>query len=244
MPFIQTRQRVISRSTPILDFTGIATIRNGVFDATTLVADSFGRFTLLSGTILTKSTSDPTKVKAYAGLGTNLNEQQTITVTGTPTGGYLTLTFGGQTTPTTGTTITYAATAAQVATALQLLTSIGQGNLTATGGPLPGTAVVVTFTNELGNAAQAAMTASAAGLTGGTTPAVAVTRSTPGTTGEAIFGIYAGVDKDFFGNTVSCDEPIPVHQAYTVFDTTLIQNWGEYGELCIQQLPLCQFVGA
>jgi hypothetical protein len=235
-----TRQRVITRSTPILDFTGIASIRNGVFDASTLVADGFGRFTLLSGTILTKSSTDPTKVKAYAGLGTNLNEAQTITITGTPTGGTFTLTFGGKTTA----TITYAATSAQVLAALELLTSIGQGNMSATGGALPGTAVVVTFINELGAEAQAAMTASGAALTGGSAPAVTITRSTPGTTGEAIFGIYAGVDKDFFGNAVGDDEAIPVHNGYTVFDTTLIQNWGEYGELVIQALPLCQFVGA
>ena len=236
----QTRQRVISRQTPILDFTGIASIRNGVFDASTLVADSFGRFTLLSGTILTKSSTDPTKVKAYAGLGSNVNEQQTITITGTPTGGTFTLTFGGKTTA----AITYAATSAQVLAALELLTSIGQGNMSATGGALPGTAVIVTFINELGDAAQAAMTANGAALTGGTTPAVAITRSTPGTTGEAIYGIYAGPDKDFFGNATSDDEAIPVHNGYTVFDTTLIQNWGEYGELVIQALPLCQFVGA
>ena len=235
-----TRQRVISRQTPIIDFTGIASIRSCVFDATTLSADGFGRFTLLSGTILTKSSSDPTKVKAYAGLGSNVNEQQTVTITGTPTGGTFTLTFGGQTTA----AIPYNDTAAQVLAALELTSSIGQGNMSSTGGPLPGTAVVVTFINELGSKAQAAMTANAAALTGGTTPAVAVTRSTPGTTGEAIYGIYAGPDKDFWGSATADDEAIPVHNGYTVFDTTLIQNWGEYGELVIQALPLCQFVGA
>jgi hypothetical protein len=240
MPFIATRQRVISRSTPILGFTGIAMVYNAVFDASTLSANSSGLYILPSGTIVTKSTTDPTKVKAYAGLGTNTNEQQTVTITGGPTGGTFTLTFGGQTTA----AIAYNATAAQVLAALELLTSIGQGNMTATGGALPGSAVVVTFTNELGNEAQVAMTATSS-LTGGTTPAVAVTRSTPGSTGEAIYGIYAGPDKDFFGNTAQQDdEPIAIHNSYTVFDTSLLQNWGEYGELAIQALPLCQFVGA
>lgn len=241
MPFITTRVRVISRSTPILGFTGIAMVYSGVFDASTLSADANGRYILPSGTILTKSTTDATKVKTYAQSGTNTNEQQTITITGTPTGGTFTLSFGGSTTA----PIAFNATAATVLAALELLPTIGQGNMTATGGAEPGTPVVVTFTNELGNAAQSAMTASGASLTGGSTPAVAVTRSTPGTTGESVFGIYGGPDKDFFGNVGQAnDEPIPVYNSFTVFDTTLIPNWGEYGEVVIQALPLCQFVGA
>lgn len=235
-----TRSRVISRATPILDFTGIVSIRNGVLDATTIVADGNGRYILPSGSILTQSVSDPTKVKIYAGSGTNTNEQQTITVTGTPTGGTFTLTFNGQTTA----AIAYNATAAIVIAALELLTNIGQANLSATGGALPGTPVVVTFINELASMPQVAMTASAAALTGGTTPAIAVTRNVHGTTGENIIGIYAGVDLELFGNAASSDTPIPVHNGNTVFDTSLIQNWGEYGELVIQALPHCQFVGA
>jgi hypothetical protein len=234
-----TRQRVISRATPILGFTGTTLVDNAVFDATTLVADSAGRFILASGTILTKSTSDPTKVKAFANAGTNTDEIQTLTITGTPTGGTFTLTFGGQTTA----AIAYNATAAQAAAALQLLTSIGSGNLTGAGGGLPGTPVTVTFVNELANAAQAAITHTDS-FTGGTTPALAVTRSTPGTTGEAVYGIYGGPDKDFFGNTAACDEAIAAYRAFTAFDTTLIPNWGLYGELVIQALSNCEFRGA
>jgi hypothetical protein len=240
MPFNVTRQRALSRGTCLLDFAGTHSVRNGVFDATTISADGNGRYILSAGTLLTKSSTDPTKVKAYAGLGSNVNEQQTIAITGTPTGGTFTLTFNGQTTA----AIAYNATAATVIAALELLTNIGQSNLSATGGALPGSSVVVSFINELGDEAQAAMTASAASLTGGTTPAVTVTRSTHGSTGEAIYGVYVGPDKDFFGNTSNCDEPIAVYNAYAVFDTTLIQSWGEYGELAITALPLCQFLGA
>jgi hypothetical protein len=88
------------------------------------------------------------------------------------------------------------------------------------------------------------MTADGTGLGGGSAPAVAITRNVHGTTGEAIWAIYGGPLMDFFGNTSSCDEPIPAYNFATVFDTTLIENWGEYGELVIQALPNCQFLGA
>lgn len=240
MPFNQTRSRVIDRSTCIIDFTGVASVRSAVFDATTLTADGDGRYTIPTGVILTKSISDATKVNRYSGAGTNTNEQQTITITGTPSGGYFTLTFGGQTTA----HIPYNATAAQLLPYLTALSTIGQGNLSATGGQLPGTPVVVTFINELGNMPQTVMTANGSGLSGGSAPAVTPTRTQDGSTGEEIWAIYGGPLKDFFGNTDQCDEPIPAYNAYTVFDTTLIENWDLYGELVIQALPLCQFLGA
>ncbi len=111
-----------------------------------------------------------------ATIPTGTNEVQTVTITGSPTGGTFTLTFGGQTTG----PIAYNATAAAVATALQALSSIGAGNVTTGGGPLPGTAVTVTFQNDLGGTNVAMMTASGAGLTGGTSPAVTVAETTAG----------------------------------------------------------------
>lgn len=103
------------------------------------------------------------------------SDQQTITVTGTPTGGMFTLTFNGATTA----GITYAATAANVVTALVALPTIGAGGVTATGGPLPGTPVVVTFAGVLAGAAQPLMTISTTGLTGGT-PAGTVAHTVTG----------------------------------------------------------------
>jgi uncharacterized phage protein gp47/JayE len=110
------------------------------------------------------------------------NEQQTVTITGGPTGGTFTLTFGGQTTA----AIAYNATAAAVVAALEALSNVGAANVTATGGPLPGTAVVVTFTGRLGSQNVALMTATSA-LTGGTSPAVTVTETRAGG-----FGARAG----------------------------------------------------
>jgi hypothetical protein len=103
------------------------------------------------------------------------NEQQTITVTGAPTGGTFTLTYNGATTA----PIAFNAAAAAVTTALEALPNIGAGNVISAGGALPGTPVVVTFQNALGRQNIAAMTAAHA-FTGGTTPAIAVTTTTAG----------------------------------------------------------------
>ncbi len=97
-------------------------------------------------------------------------------ITGGPTGGTYTLTYSGQTTG----PIVYNATATQVRTALQALSNIGSGNVTCAGGPHPGSPVTVTFTGSLAGTDVTEMTGSATSLTGGTTPAVVVTTSTPG----------------------------------------------------------------
>ena len=105
--------------------------------------------------------------------GAGTAEQQTVTITGTPTGGTFTLTYNGQTTA----PIAYNATAAAVASALNALGSVGANGVSATGGPGPGTPYVVTFA-AAGNVNQ--MTASGTGLTGGS-PAIAVTTTAAGT---------------------------------------------------------------
>jgi hypothetical protein len=108
----------------------------------------------------------------YAGRGA---EAQTVTITGTPTGGTFTLTHEGSTTA----GIAFNATAATVRAALEALPGLTPGDVTVTGGPGPGTPYVVTFNQGGGDVAQ--MTASGASLTGGSSPAVAVTTTTAGT---------------------------------------------------------------
>ncbi len=119
----------------------------------------------------------------YAG---NAQEQQTVTITGTPTGGTFTLTVGSQTTA----AIAYNATAAAVKTALEALVNINVGDVTVTGGPGPGTPYVVTFTGQYAGEDMPQMTASGASLTGGTSPAVGVTTTTAG--GGGAGGIAEG----------------------------------------------------
>lgn len=107
--------------------------------------------------------------------GTPTDEVQTVTITGTPTGGGFTLTFNGQTTA----SIAWNAIAAAVQSALEALSNIDPGDVAVGGGPGPGTPWTVTFAGQYASTNVSAMTATGS-LTGGTTPAVAVTTSTPG----------------------------------------------------------------
>lgn len=119
-------------------------------------------------------TSRPLQGAPVPAAGTD--EVQTVTITGTPTGGTYTLTFSGQTTA----GIAYNAAAAAVQSALEALSNISSGDVVCAGGPHPGTPVTVTFGGSYDGADVPQMTASAAGLTGGTSPAVTVTTTTPG----------------------------------------------------------------
>jgi len=119
-----------------------------------------------------------TTTNRHVPYGGSSDEVQTLTVTGTPTGGTYTLTFSGQTTA----AIPYNATAAQVRTALEALSNIGAGNVTTAGGAHPGTPITVTFAGTLANTNVAQMTANSAGLTGGSTPTVTPTTTTAGGT--------------------------------------------------------------
>lgn len=104
-----------------------------------------------------------------------VSEVQRITITGTPTGGTFTVSFGGFTT----TAIAYNASAATVQAALEALPSIGTGNVLCAGGALPGAFVSCTFRGALAGRNVAQMTATGS-FTGGSSPAVAITTTTAG----------------------------------------------------------------
>ena len=88
-----------------------------------------------------------------------------LAITGTPTGGTFTLTVDGSTTA----PIAFNATATAVQSALTALATVRPGEVVATGGPLPGTGVLLTFLRS-----GVVVTATGTGLTGGTSPAVTV----------------------------------------------------------------------
>lgn len=104
-----------------------------------------------------------------------VDEVQTITISGGPTGGDFTLTFDGQTTA----AIAWNANAAAVQAALVALSNIEPGDVIVTGGPGPGTPYIATFGGLLADQNLPQMTATSS-LTGGASPAVAVTTTTPG----------------------------------------------------------------
>lgn len=119
-----------------------------------------------------RNVQDRGLVDLYA--GTNIiadgvvSEVQTLTPTGTISGGTFTLTARGYTTA----ALPFNATAAAIAAALNALPGVF---VTATGGPISTTAVVVTFTNS-GDVAQMVVNSS---LTG-TSPVVTPTTTTSG----------------------------------------------------------------
>jgi hypothetical protein len=101
------------------------------------------------------------------------NEIQSITITGSPTGGTFTLSWGAETTG----PIAYNASAATVETAFEALTVVGAGNGTVSGSA---GAWTVEFTGDLADVSQDLITADDALLAGGTSPAVTVAQvSTP-----------------------------------------------------------------
>jgi hypothetical protein len=117
------------------------------------------------------------------GIG-GVNEVQTITITGAPTGGSYTLTFNGQTTG----AIPYNATTADVTTALNALSNVNSGETTVSGGPQPGTAITVGFGGQYEHTDVPQMTATGS-FTGGTTPAVTVTTTTTSSLTSVVNGV-------------------------------------------------------
>jgi hypothetical protein len=119
-------------------------------------------------------TSRPLQGAAVPAAGTD--EVQTVTITGTPTGGTYTLTFSGQTTS----AIAYNATASAVQSALEALSNIASGDVTCGGGPHPGTPITVTFGGGVYDGEDVPQMTASGSFTGGTSPAVTVSTTTPG----------------------------------------------------------------
>ena len=129
--------------------------------------------TIARGTLIAQLASNGLGVPYVAA---STKEVQSVTITGTPTGGTFTLTTTrGGVSSTTG-AIAYNATAAAVQSALEALTNIGVGRVAVTGGPGPGTAFTVTYdVNE--DVPQLTATGS---LTGGSSPGVTIATTTAG----------------------------------------------------------------
>ncbi len=114
------------------------------------------------------------------------SEVQRLTITGTPTGGYIVLKRGGRRTA----HIAYNAAASAVQTALRALGNIGSAGVSCGGGALPGSFVTITYASNLGLRNVGALTIAENALEGGTDPAAAITTTTPGVdaTGVGVAG--------------------------------------------------------
>lgn len=123
----------------------------------------------------------------YGPYTDSVNEVQTLTLSGSPTGGTFKLTFNGDETA----AIAKAAVGADVQAALVALASVGAGNVTVSGsasGPW-----TVTFVNDLGGFNQPMLVLSTNGLTGGSTPSVTIAEQTAGGAEGDQTGLGVGV---------------------------------------------------
>lgn len=126
------------------------------------------------------------------------NEVQTVTITGSPTGGDFTLTFSGQTTD----PIAFDAAAAAVESALEALSNLAPADVAVSGSA--GGPYTVTFAGAYRNTDVPALTASGAGLT----PSGGVTIATP-TPGNPAVTERAYVDTSTPGGKVTNLEILP-----------------------------------
>lgn len=151
-------------------------------------------------------TADPGKTGAdeASGLpriGVNVDERQTVTITGTPDGGTFTLTFDSQTTS----GIAYNASAGDVESALEALSSIEEGEVSVSGGPGPGTPYVVRFTEGLGKQDVDLLVADGGNLSGGSSPDVEVTETQKGAAGFGAASAHIATGGRRVANTAVID---------------------------------------
>jgi len=144
---------------------------------------------LLGGTLedFRFCTPDPYVLQFIMGgdvLTDGTNEVQTITITGSPTGGTFTITYSGQTTS----SLAYNAAASAVQDALIALSNIGPGDVTVTGSA--GGPYTITFTGTLAGTNVSAVTTTNS-FTGGTSPNTTIATTTGGVAGTAATGYRA-----------------------------------------------------
>lgn len=156
-------------------------------DASQYTADGNGDKIVVAGQALGEiSASD--KVANYDQTTGATAETVSLAITGSPTGGTFALRVGGDTTD----PIAHNATAAAVAAALNALPAVvAAGGVTASGGPLPDTPVVITWVT-VGNAPNIIEVDAEENLTGGSTPDATAT-ITAGTASTVTDGRGTGI---------------------------------------------------
>ena len=157
--------------------------------------------------------SGPPVVAAAMTWNSPVAEVQTVTITGTPTGGTFKLTYQGVPgTPLAQETgaIAFDSTAAAMELVVEALAGIGATEGTCAGGDFPAAAVTVTFSGALADLSIHPFKPTSMAFTGGTNVKVAVTRTTPGSagwteietvpeTGAEISFVNEGVDREEAG---------------------------------------------
>lgn len=186
-------------------------------------------FRMADPTTVAASTLDITDNAATYAVATTTpgaagtDEVQELSATAAANGGDFTLTFTGTVaSPIAAETtapIPYNASAADVQTALEALPSIEPGDVTVTGGPMPGTPIVITFTGgttaAYNEADMAQLTVNSAGLAGGD-PIMTLDAKYPGTRGDSIRVVIRPNPLDNARKDVHVYEGSELREKYTV----------------------------
>jgi hypothetical protein len=142
-------------------------------------------------------------------IGVVADDDVYIAIGGTserPTGGTFTVTYSAEESD----PIPHNATAAEVQAVLEAVTTIDEGNVSVTGGPLPGKPVFITFIGDLEETDVALLTTTDS-LTGGVGPETVVTEVTKGDTGvnevQSLSIVSIRDDLDTDGVLVVGDDP-------------------------------------
>ena len=141
----------------------LTAIRKGIVDGFDLSALNYGQRVYLSATAGKLST-----------FVAPVKEVQTVTVSGTPTGGSYKLSLDGEETA----SIAFDAAASAVQSALEALANVGVGGVAVTGSA--GGPYTVTFQNQNAGDNVSLLVISTNALTGGTAPTVAAVEATAG----------------------------------------------------------------
>lgn len=185
-----------------------------------------------------------TATKLYVPYGLAASEVQSLVATGA-TAGTFTLSFDGETTA----AIAWDATAAAVGAALLLLSNVNPGDITASGGPLPTTPVVLTFGGQYTGENVPAITGNSGSLTGGTATITTTTAGASGGTGgsEVAKGLlYAPVSYNV-NNAAGDDALGALFVGGTVYEQYLPRAAGTSGGLdaaARSALSLIRFIAA
>jgi len=163
--------------------------------------------------------------------GATVDEVQTLSISGTPTGGDTKLMYqGGPGTPVEEetTALTFDEIAADVDTALEALSSIGAGDVDCAGGPWPGTAITVTFATLLADQPIFPLKFTDFAMTGGTNVKGTVTRTAKGCAGwtEVPLVDEAGVELTFLYEGEDVEElgrKMPIEEILTKYGLASIK---------------------
>lgn len=171
------------------------------------------------------TTALATVSEAYVGT-TAATAVQTVTITGSPTGGTYTLKATSRTgSVSTSGTIAFNASAATLQTTLTGLATIGAGNATVTGSN--GGPYTVTFGGTLANSYIPQLQLVTNSLTGGTSPSVAVADSTVGVFAcEAYYMTQAGGNAGTMVLDSSARVPFPANMIGADPATGALSVWG------------------